>query len=81
MTYFDEEYEREVAERAEQIDLYGKGFDQGFGEGNLYGRNEERAAIVKWLLSNPYQWEMDDREGSDYAEAIESGTHLRGDDE
>ena len=42
---------------------------------------KERRAIVAWLLSNPYQWEMDDREGSDYAEAIESGTHLRGDDE
>lgn len=76
MTYFDEEYEREVAERAEQIDLYGKGFDQGFGEGNLYGRNEERAAIVAWLRVTGHQG---DRAAAD---AIERGNHhLRGDDE
>lgn len=69
MTYFDEEYEREVAERAEQIDLYGKGFDQGFGEGNLYGRNEERAAILAWLR------EAKTAELDDLAEGIEQGEH------
>lgn len=77
MTYFDEEYEREVAERAEQIDLYGKGFDQGFGEGNLYGRNEERAAIVAWLRARPSGYYG----GARVASEIERGHHLRGDDE
>ncbi len=76
MTYFDEEYEREVAERAEQIDLYGKGFDQGFGEGNLYGRNEERAAIVAWLHKQEGRQTF-----GDLARAVEHGDHLRGDDE
>lgn len=37
---------------------------------------EERANIVAWLRSNPYQWEIDDKEGSDYAEAIERGEHM-----
>lgn len=68
MTYFDEEYEREVAERAEQIDLYGKGFDQGFGEGNLYGRNEERAAILAWLREGGQGMKL-------VAAAIERGEH------
>ena len=40
---------------------------------------EERAAIVAWLRRNKYQLEHED--GSDYADAIESGKHLRGDDE
>lgn len=40
----------------------------------------ERAAIVAWLRSEPYQFVIDDQEGSDYAAAIERGDHLRGND-
>lgn len=39
----------------------------------LYGREQERAAIVAWLRSNPYQFKNDDKNGSDCAEAIGRG--------
>jgi len=35
----------------------------------------ERAAIVAWLRSEPYQFVIDDQEGSDYAAAIERGEY------
>ena len=43
-----------------------------------WGIASERAAIVRWLRSEPYPFEIDDKEGSDYAAAIERGNHLIG---
>ncbi len=47
----------------------------GSDSGVEAGRWLEREAIIAWLRLNPYQLEHED--GSDYADAIERGEHLR----
>ena len=56
----------------------GLAFHRGYAAGNDHGRREERAAIVAWLRERALlRW----GDAVDYAADIESGQHLRGDDE
>ena len=55
-----------------------RGYDAGYFIGLRVGAGRERAAIVAWLSTGcAADWWM----APDFAEAIERGDHLGGDDE